>query len=248
MLEHKASRDSLTGAFNRAFVTEALDAQLKLAERTGLPLSILLGDIDHFKAINDSLGHPAGDEVLCEIVRRFKTTTRQGDCFGRYGGEEFLFVLYPCGAENALGAAERLRAARHGTSVSTRHRRSGRPAGHAQHRRDQHRGRRRCKRPRLDQTRRRGVVSREGRRAQSRRAGPAEYLVTAGAVTLRATASAGSGLSMSHRRGRSAPRQRLSPGHRSQNERIRCDIERPDPGRVRLPATASGPRFRSHTR
>jgi diguanylate cyclase (GGDEF)-like protein len=110
-LVSKATRDALTGLLNRGAIVDSLGSQIALARRTGLPLALILADIDHFKAINDTLGHGGGDEVLVEVARRLQAQTRNGDHLGRVGGEEFLFVLYPCGPEEVAEAAERLRRA-----------------------------------------------------------------------------------------------------------------------------------------
>lgn len=108
-LRDLAAHDALTGALNRRAIMDRLRTQLALSQRTGLPLSVLIADVDHFKHINDQLGHLAGDEALRELVRRFNGLTRASESFGRYGGEEFLFVLYPCGPEEAVLAGERIR-------------------------------------------------------------------------------------------------------------------------------------------
>lgn len=107
----KATRDPLTGLLNRGTILERLDNLLALSKRTGNPLGVILADIDFFKVINDSLGHLVGDEVLREVARRLQAQTRSGDNLGRYGGEEFLFVLYPCSSEEVVKAAERFRRA-----------------------------------------------------------------------------------------------------------------------------------------
>lgn len=108
-LVDKATRDALTGLLNRGAIIDRLGSQLELSNRYGKPLSIILADIDFFKIINDSHGHLAGDEVLRAVSRRLRAQTFSGDSLGRYGGEEFLFVLYPCGAEAVVKAAERFR-------------------------------------------------------------------------------------------------------------------------------------------
>ena len=79
--------------------------------RDGTPLSVILADVDHFKKVNDTFGHLAGDLVLKEIGKVFARTLRPYDCVGRYGGEEFLLILPNCGTESALIRGEQLRAA-----------------------------------------------------------------------------------------------------------------------------------------
>lgn len=108
-LKRQATIDSLTGALNRPAILDALSAQLALAHRSGLPLSVLLTDVDFFATINDTYGHPVGDAVLRELVRRFGMQCRARESFGRYGGKEFLFVLYPCPADEAMQVGERIR-------------------------------------------------------------------------------------------------------------------------------------------
>jgi two-component system cell cycle response regulator len=110
-LQYQATHDSLTGLLNRAATLEALSLELERAGRQGTPLSIVLADIDHFKQINDTHGHAVGDAVLCEAARRMKCSVRIYDSVGRYGGEEFLFILPGCDAASAVTQAERLRRA-----------------------------------------------------------------------------------------------------------------------------------------
>lgn len=108
-LIRRASHDFLTGMLNREAIMERLDIFFRLSKRTGEPLSILIADIDHFKQVNDTFGHLAGDKVLQSVSRVLQAQTRDSDHLGRYGGEEFLFVLYPCKPAEALKAAERRR-------------------------------------------------------------------------------------------------------------------------------------------
>ncbi|WP_419657765.1 diguanylate cyclase (GGDEF) domain protein [Desulfosarcina variabilis str. Montpellier] len=110
-LIQKASHDALTGLLNRGAIIERLQACLELSNHSHQPLSVILADIDFFKVINDCHGHLVGDAVLREVSRRFQAQLRDNDSVGRYGGEEFLFLLYPCDTEGALTVAERVRQA-----------------------------------------------------------------------------------------------------------------------------------------
>lgn len=108
-LTSKATHDALTSLLNRGAIIDRFSNQLAHAQRARQPLSVILADIDFFKVINDSYGHLAGDEVLREVSRRLQAQMRASDNLGRYGGEEFLFVLYPCNAEEVAKVAERIR-------------------------------------------------------------------------------------------------------------------------------------------
>jgi len=110
-MRHYAEHDDLTGLWNHRIVVERLREEMDRSRRDGTPLSAILVDVDHFKKINDSFGHLAGDLVLKEISSIFMRTLRPYDCVGRYGGEEFLMILPGCGMEGALIRAEQLRLA-----------------------------------------------------------------------------------------------------------------------------------------
>jgi diguanylate cyclase (GGDEF)-like protein len=110
-LRHQAMHDGLTGLLNHAAVLEALDNELCRAQREEQPLSLVMCDLDRFKQINDSYGHPVGDLVLREAGARLKAAVRCYDPVGRYGGEEFLVVLAGCDGESAFAQAERIRQA-----------------------------------------------------------------------------------------------------------------------------------------
>jgi len=110
-LRVEATHDGLTGLLNRTAVMEALQAELQRANRNGDPISVMLADLDFFKRINDTHGHLVGDAVLAESARRMKTAIRRYDSLGRYGGEEFLFVLPGCAQRDAVAQAERIREA-----------------------------------------------------------------------------------------------------------------------------------------
>lgn len=101
--------DSLTGLGNRAALDSALHRELRLAERQGSELSMLLVDVDHFKKINDQLGHSRGDEILKQVAQLISDTLRDSDLVYRYGGEEFVVLLSNTGPEGAAVIAERLR-------------------------------------------------------------------------------------------------------------------------------------------
>lgn len=110
-LHELAERDPLTGLANRRCLDQVLDGQVELFKRTGIPFSIILADIDHFKQINDTLGHPAGDKALTSFAGWLKKTCRRSDIVGRWGGDEFLMILPEQGLEHAVGKAKRLQTA-----------------------------------------------------------------------------------------------------------------------------------------
>jgi diguanylate cyclase (GGDEF)-like protein len=108
-LQHQATHDSMTGCLNRSAITEALARELLRASRAGLPLAVFLIDLDHFKQINDRLGHHAGDIAIVAACTRMQDCVRAHDYFGRYGGEEFLAVIPDADETTALQIAERMR-------------------------------------------------------------------------------------------------------------------------------------------
>lgn len=110
-LERLSTTDELTQLRNRRFVDEVLEREVHRARRHRSALSILMLDLDHFKSINDSYGHPAGDAVLKETGRRIRDLLRRSDVAARYGGEEFIIVLALSDARAAWLAAERWRSA-----------------------------------------------------------------------------------------------------------------------------------------
>ncbi|HEX3985666.1 MAG TPA: GGDEF domain-containing protein [Acidobacteriaceae bacterium] len=110
-LRYQATHDALTGLLNRAALLDSLRREIERSRRTGASLGILLLDIDHFKTVNDTHGHLAGDAVLSEIGRRIARSTRAYDIAGRYGGEEFLVLLPGCHQAQTEHSAERIRAA-----------------------------------------------------------------------------------------------------------------------------------------
>ena len=100
--------DHLTGAFNRRYVTMRLDEEISRTKRTGEPLSLALIDIDHFKAINDQHGHPAGDAVIRAVAQLLINQSRAYTVVARYGGDEFAIVLPSTPKDGATGYAERM--------------------------------------------------------------------------------------------------------------------------------------------
>ena len=113
-LRFQATHDPLTGIWNRGALFELLHAEAERVQRKGTPLSLFLIDLDHFKGVNDELGHLAGDAILHEVAQRLNTTVRLYDIVGRYGGEEFIVAAAELNAERPHQFAERLR-----TSVSS---------------------------------------------------------------------------------------------------------------------------------
>jgi diguanylate cyclase (GGDEF)-like protein len=110
-LRFQATHDPLTGLWNRAMVLDQLHRELARLARQAGPLAVALADLDHFKRVNDTHGHAAGDAVLRQAAERMRGALRGCDSLGRYGGEEFLVVLPGCDLAAAERAAERLRAA-----------------------------------------------------------------------------------------------------------------------------------------
>jgi len=103
-----ATYDFLTGHLNRGEIVACLDRELVRGKRENSPIGIILVDIDHFKNVNDSLGHSAGDAVLKQVASRLKSDLRVYDAAGRYGGEEFLLVLPGCDLATAVRRAEQI--------------------------------------------------------------------------------------------------------------------------------------------
>lgn len=106
-----ALRDGLTKIFNKKYMYDRLIAEAAYAQRHNGDLSLVLIDVDHFKKVNDTYGHPAGDYVLARLAELVSTTLRAEDVFGRYGGEEFLVICRGIPLANASVVGERLRVA-----------------------------------------------------------------------------------------------------------------------------------------
>jgi diguanylate cyclase (GGDEF)-like protein len=108
-IEESARRDPLLGCYNRRYMVAALEEQKRLADNNGAPLCLAVIDLDHFKRINDEVGHLAGDEVLRTFGRLAQENVREIDVFGRFGGEEFLLIFPQTSLLAALNIAERIR-------------------------------------------------------------------------------------------------------------------------------------------
>jgi diguanylate cyclase (GGDEF)-like protein len=118
-LARQAETDPLTGVANRRGLARSLERDLAAARRTGRQLAVAVVDLDHFKAFNDTHGHPTGDLLLRNSVRAWRGHLRAGDLLARYGGEEFVVVLPEAGdAASAVRAIERVRLATPGVSAS----------------------------------------------------------------------------------------------------------------------------------
>jgi diguanylate cyclase (GGDEF)-like protein len=111
LMRYQAEHDGLTGLWNHRIIVQRLGNEMNRSLRDQTPLSVILIDVDHFKTINDSSGHMAGDLVLKEISEILSRSVRPYDYVGRYGGEEFLLILPDCEIESALIRAEQLRLA-----------------------------------------------------------------------------------------------------------------------------------------
>ena len=110
-LREQATKDFLTRIWNRASILDICQRELSRGARENRSVGLVLADLDHFKMVNDTHGHFAGDAVLREFARRMQSATRPYDAVGRYGGEEFLIVLPGCDPTCTANQAERMRAA-----------------------------------------------------------------------------------------------------------------------------------------
>lgn len=108
-LRFAATHDFLTKLFNREEILASLRREIARSEREQRPTTIILADLDHFKAVNDSLGHAAGDMVLKEVAERLRADLRAYDLVGRYGGEEFLLILPNCNLAVGRRRADEIR-------------------------------------------------------------------------------------------------------------------------------------------
>jgi two-component system cell cycle response regulator len=108
-LHLQATHDPLTNLWNRKGILDILGQEVSRSSRNGMPLSVIMVDVDDFKFINDCYGHPVGDKVLVKIAAQLRETIRSYDAAGRLGGDEFLIVLPGCDADAAIDLAERVR-------------------------------------------------------------------------------------------------------------------------------------------
>ena len=118
-LNDLATRDPLTGALNRRAFLERAESALERCSRDGAPLSFVIVDLDHFKNVNDTWGHAAGDEVLKTLAETCRSVLRLADAFGRFGGEEFVALLPDADADDAADIAERLRRLTEESEIAT---------------------------------------------------------------------------------------------------------------------------------
>ncbi len=107
--KHAAITDALTGAYNRRFFEDMFERQLALAKRSNEPLCLLIADLDHFKKLNDTHGHIAGDKALQQVAKAIKKCLRSSDILARYGGEEFVIIMPATNITNAVEKAEMFR-------------------------------------------------------------------------------------------------------------------------------------------
>ena len=112
-----AIRDALTGIYNLRYYNERMSDEIAISKREETPLSLIYFDLDHFKSVNDRYGHPAGDEVLRQVVKTITKISRSHDIFSRVGGEEFSILLPRCNLSNAKSDAEKIRAVIEGLSI-----------------------------------------------------------------------------------------------------------------------------------
>jgi diguanylate cyclase (GGDEF)-like protein len=108
-IHNMAIQDGMTGIHNKRYFTEFLEREIAVASRYGHPLTLVMFDVDHFKAVNDSYGHLAGDAVLKDLAARIRPRIRREDLFARYGGEEFACLLASTALPGGIVFAEHLR-------------------------------------------------------------------------------------------------------------------------------------------
>jgi diguanylate cyclase (GGDEF)-like protein len=108
-LEEQISKDSLTGLLKHASIKEAVELEVKRAQRPAKPVTLAMLDIDHFKAVNDNYGHAMGDVVIAAVATLLRQRLRDSDILGRYGGEEFVVILPECDEQNARAMLDDLR-------------------------------------------------------------------------------------------------------------------------------------------
>lgn len=125
-LRSQSVRDPLTGLFNRRYFDETLQRELAAYRRGGSPLAVMMLDLDHFKRVNDSFGHAAGDDALRALGRLMRSTFRESDVICRYGGEEFAVILMNSDLDSAFAKAEKFRHAVERTDLSSAGRDLGR--------------------------------------------------------------------------------------------------------------------------
>jgi len=119
-IQHPLARaETLAGIPNRRYLDEALEAECARASRYGQPLSVVMADLDNLKLVNDHHSHARGDDVLRHTARIARETCRQADMVGRYGGDEFVFVLPVTQLQEAAMVGERFRETLAGTAVTT---------------------------------------------------------------------------------------------------------------------------------
>jgi diguanylate cyclase (GGDEF)-like protein len=105
-LREQANHDSLTGVYNRGYLSETLVREIARAERKNYPISLIMLDVDHFKNINDTYGHKTGDMVVIALGKMLVAESRKADCVSRFGGDEFILVMPEMNIENAYQKAE----------------------------------------------------------------------------------------------------------------------------------------------
>jgi diguanylate cyclase (GGDEF)-like protein len=110
-LRRKSLIDPLIGTWNRGAIMRILTIEAIRCDKMGAPLSLIVADLDHFKKINDTYGHPAGDAVLVKVASKLRACIRPQEALGRYGGEEFIVVLPGSSSSTAMAVAERMRKA-----------------------------------------------------------------------------------------------------------------------------------------